>query len=127
MSQEEAAILRDRAQAFLRNAKRLFEEGEHDLAAFSVEQFCQLLSKHKLLVRTGTYPRTHSLLRLVRELEACAPDRGLGAFIDAELLFLTKVEDAYIVARYLPRRYEAKETEQLLRFAERFQDVVGHV
>ena len=72
---EEAEILRDRAYAFLRNARRLFEEGEYDLAAFSVEQFCQLILKYKLLIKTGTYPRTHSLLRLLRELDKLEPGK----------------------------------------------------
>ena len=31
-------------------------------------------------------------------------------------MFLTKIEDAHIVARYLPRRYERKEVEELVRY-----------
>lgn len=124
---EEAEILRDRAYAFLRNARRLFEEGEYDLAAFSVEQFCQLILKYKLLIKTGTYPRTHSLLRLLRELDKLEPGKNVGSFIDSELMFLTRIEDAYIVARYLPRRYERKEVEELLKFAERFREVIENI
>jgi len=124
---EEAEILRDRAYAFLRNARRLFEEGEYDLAAFSVEQFCQLILKYKLLIKTGAYPRTHSLLRLLRELDKMEPKKNIRSFIDSELMFLTRIEDAYIVARYLPRRYERKEVEELLKFAERFREVVENI
>jgi HEPN domain-containing protein len=39
MSYEELDILRKRAEAFLRNAKRLLDEGEADLAMFSMEQY----------------------------------------------------------------------------------------
>ena len=124
---EEAEILRDRAYAFLRNARRLFEEGEYDLAAFSAEQFCQLILKYKLLIKTGTYPRTNSLLRLLRELDKLEPGKNVGSFIDSELMFLTRIEDAYIVARYLPRRYERKEVEELLKFAERFREVIENI
>ena len=124
---KEAEILRERAYAFLRNAKRLFEEGEYDLVAFNVEQFCQLILKYKLLIKTGTYPRTHSLLRLLRELDKLEPGKNVGSFIDSELMFLTRIEDAYIVARYLPRRYERKEVEELLKFAERFREVVENI
>ena len=124
---EEAEILRERAYAFLRNARRLFEEGEYDLAAFNVEQFCQLILKYKLLIKTGTYPRTHSLLRLLRELDKLEPEKSLGSFIDSELMFLTRIEDAYIVSRYLPRRYERREVEELLKFAERFREMVENV
>jgi len=64
MSFEEVEVLRRRAEAFLRNAKRLVEEGEYDLAVFNLEQYCQLLLKYRLLIWTGSYPRTHSLRRL---------------------------------------------------------------
>ena len=124
---EEAEILRERAYAFLRNAKRLFEEGEYDLAAFNVEQFCQLILKYKLLIKTGTYPRTNSLLRLLRELDKLQPKKNIRSFIDSELMFLTRIEDAYIVSRYLPRRYERKEVEELLKFAERFREVIENI
>ena len=63
MSFEEAEILKERAEAFLRNAKRLIEEKEWDLAMFSLEQYSQLILKYKLLVKYGTYPRTHSIRR----------------------------------------------------------------
>ena len=124
---EEAEILKERAYAFLRNAKRLFAEKEYDLAAFSIEQFCQLILKYKLLIKTGTYPRTHSLLRLLRELAKLAPEKDLTKFIDSEIMFLTRVEDAYIVSRYLPRRYERREVEELLKFADRFREVVEDI
>jgi HEPN domain-containing protein len=60
VSFEEAEILRLRAEAFLRNAERLYAEGEYDLAAFNIEQHCQLVLKYKLLVKTGAYPRALS-------------------------------------------------------------------
>ena len=36
MSFEEAELLRERAEAFLRNAQRLLEEGEADIAVFNL-------------------------------------------------------------------------------------------
>ena len=101
--------------------------GEYDLAAFSIEQFCQRVLKYKLLIKTGTYPRTRSLLRLLRELVKLAPEKDLTKFIDSEIMFLTRVEDAYIVSRYLPRRYERREVEELLKFADRFREVVEDI
>ena len=127
MAAEEAEILRERANAFLRNAKHLFEEGEYDLASFCIEQFCQLTLKHKLLLKSGTYPRTHSLVRLLRELDKLVPEKNLEKFIESEIMNLTRIEDAYIVARYLPRRYERKEVEHLLKFAERFKEALEDV
>ncbi len=52
MSFEEAEILKERAEAFLINAKRLIEEGFYDIAAFNLEQYCQLILKYKLLIKT---------------------------------------------------------------------------
>ena len=42
-------------------------------------------------------------------------------------MFLTRIEDAYIVARYLPRRYERREIEEPLKFAERFKEVIENI
>ena len=116
MSFEEAEILRERAEAFLRNAERLFREGEYDLAAFSIEQYCQLILKYKLLVKTGAYPRTHSITRLIRLLSKISPEASRLLEDERGVLILTKIEDAYIGARYLPRRYEEREVEAMLRF-----------
>ena len=118
MSFKEAEIIRKRAEAFLRNAERLLTEGEWDLAAFNLEQYCQLILKYKLLTRTGSYPRTHSLIRLLRELGRLSKREEAEKFIERNVLYLTKIEDAYIGARYLPRRYEEAEVRQLLRFVE---------
>ena len=127
MSADEAEILRMRAHAFLRNAKRLLDEGEYDLAAFNIEQFCQLILKYKLLVRTGTYPRTHSIIRLLRDLDKLVPEKNLARFIDSEIILLTKMEDAHIGSRYLPRRYERREVEELLKLADRLEEVIRDV
>lgn len=42
-------------------------------------------------------------------------------------MLLTKVEDAYIGSRYLPRRYERREVEEILRFAEKLEKVVRDI
>ena len=127
MSFEEAEILRKRAEDFLRNAERLVEEQVWDLAAFNIEQYCQLLLKYKLLVKTGTYPRTHSLTGLVRRLSEFSPN--LKTPLKGEnIVYLTKVEDAYIGARYLPRRYEELEVKSVLKFVkEVFKPLVEQV
>ena len=123
MAAEQAEILRIRANSFLKNASRLLLEEEYDLAAFNIEQFCQLLLKYKLLQKTVTYPRVHSPVRLLRELAAASrSSKVITQFIESEIMLLTKVEDAYIVSRYLPRRYERREVEVLLEFGERVQE-----
>ena len=101
---------------FLENARHLIGEGVYDLAAFNIGQYCQLILKYKLLIKTGTYPRTHSLTRLVGELSKL--DSTLNTLIDREeyLLMLTKIEDACIGSRYLPRKYSRIEVEAIMRF-----------
>jgi len=116
MSFEQAEILRERAEAFLVNAEDLMRRGVWDLAAFDIEQYCQLMLKYKLLVKTGTYPRTHSITRLLRHLAETAQPVGIFLEDPENMLYLTKVEDAYIGARYLPRRYEEVEVRSMLKF-----------
>lgn len=113
MSFEELEVLKERAEEFLRNAEKLFQEGIYDLAAFNIEQYCQLILKYKLLIKTGTYPRTHSLIRFIREL---AKMDGRANELLKDIVMVTKVEDAYIGARYLPRRYEREEVEAMLKY-----------
>jgi len=116
LSFEEAEILKERAEAFLKNAEKLVTEGIYDLAIFNMEQYCQLILKYKLLIKTGTYPRTRSIIRLLRELSKIVEElKGLLNSKEA-MIYLTKIEDAYIGARYLPRRYEEIEVKEVLRF-----------
>lgn len=128
MSFEEAEILRERAVHFLENAKELIEKGVYDLAAFNLEQYCRLMLKYMLLVETGTYPRTHSITRLLEILSSVKP--GLRVLLEDEnsYLMITKLEDAYIGARYLPRRYAEKEVRAMYRFVvEVFKRVIESV
>ncbi len=114
MSYEEAELMKRRAEAFLRNAKRLIEEGEWDLAVFNLEQYCQLILKYKLLVKKGSYPRTHSLRSLIRSL---GQPEMLKLIEDEEHLhYIARLEEAYIVSRYIPYSYEEKEVLDLYRF-----------
>ncbi|MEZ0394454.1 MAG: HEPN domain-containing protein [Desulfurococcaceae archaeon] len=125
MSFEEAEILRERAHMFLENAEYLIGRGYYDLAVFNLEQYCQLILKYKLLVKTATYPRIHSLTRLINILAQIEPN--VRTLIEREEYFilLTKLEDAYIGSRYLPRRYAEVEARALYRFVkEVFQRIV---
>ena len=97
LSFEEAEILKDRAEAFLRNAEYLISVSEWDLAIFCIEQYCQLILKYKLLIKSGSYPRTYSIRELIKRLSLY--DRKIEILLEDEnnLLYLTKLEDAYIV------------------------------
>jgi HEPN domain-containing protein len=128
MSFKEAEILNERAKAFLENAERLIKEGKFDLAAFNIEQYCQLTLKYKLLIKTGTYPRTHSIMSLLHLLSSISKEIKNFLENSNNILYLTKIEDAYIGARYLPRLYEESEVKDMLRFAiEEFRKVAEKI
>ncbi len=128
MSFEEAEIVKKRAEAFLRNAKRLIEEGEYDLAVFNLEQYCQLMLKYKLLLKKGSYPRTHSLRRLIRELSWFNKEILVLVNDVKNLHYIARLEEAYIVSRYLPITYEENEVRDLLKFVEEvFKKIVDPV
>jgi len=128
MSFEETEVLKERAEAFLTNSERLVSEGFFDLAAFSLGQYCQLMLEYKLLLKTGAYPRTHLLTRLLREISKIDPKVSQLLEREDSILFLTKLEDAYIGARYLPRRYEEVEVKALLKYVrEVFKPIIDRV
>ena len=128
MSFEELEIIRRRAEAFLANAHHLLEIGEWDLAVFSLEQYCQLILKYKLLVKLGSYPRTHSLRRLIRELARV--NHGLNTLVEDEenLHYIARLEEAYIASKYLPYSYEKKEAWSLYKFVlNKFKPLIDEV
>ncbi|MCX8189429.1 MAG: HEPN domain-containing protein [Nitrososphaeria archaeon] len=128
MSLEDAEVIRRRAEAFLANAQHLIEINEWDLAVFNLEQYCQLILKYKLLIKSGSYPRTYSLRGLIRELAKISP--SLQTFIDdeANLHYIARLEEAYIASRYFPYSYEEKETRSLQKFViEKFKPLVDEI
>jgi HEPN domain-containing protein len=128
VSFEEVELLRSRAESFLRNALRLIEEGEADIAVFSLEQYCQLILKYKLLVYTGSYPRTHSIRLLIRELGK-VDSRVLVLVSDVRNLhYVARLEEAYISSRYLPYKYTIEEVKDISRFIlEVFKPIVDSI
>ena len=116
MSFEEAEIIRRRAEAFLRNAERLMAEGEWDLAAFNLKQYYQLILKYKVLIRTGSYPGTHSLRTLIRILGRDNPKLLELVEDERHLHYIARLEEAYIASRYLPYTYEQKEVADIHKF-----------
>lgn len=108
--------MRRRAEGFLRNALRLIDEGEADLAVFNLEQYCQLILKYRLLLAKGSYTRTRSLRRLIRELGEVDP-RVLALVNDLRNLhYIARLEEAYIASRYLPIDYTVEEVRDIARF-----------
>ncbi|MBC7091543.1 MAG: HEPN domain-containing protein [Nitrososphaeria archaeon] len=128
MSFEEAEILKVRAEAFLRNAKALIDNREWDLAIFNLKQFCQLILKYKLLVKRGGYLKTHSLRTILRVLGQDNPKLLELVEDERNLHYIARIEEAYIVARYLPYTFEEKEVLDIYRFVvEVFKPIVESI
>ena len=92
------------------------DEGEWDLAIFNLEQYCRLILKYKLLVRKGSYPRTHSLRALIRILSQGTSEILKLVEEERYLHYIARLEEAYIASRYLPYVYEEKEVRSLYKF-----------
>src|SRR3972149_2438417 len=118
MSFEEAEVLRERAEGFLKIAQDQFKKGVFDLAAFNLEQYCQLILKSKLLMKADAYFWTPSPMKLVRKLSQISPELIPLLANEESVLYLTKIEDFYIGARYLPRRVERGEVKGAQKFVE---------
>jgi HEPN domain-containing protein len=68
------------------------------------------------------------LTRLADELAKLEPQTKTLLDREDNMLLLTKLEDAYIGARHLPRKYREREVEAMLRFVmEVFKPVVERV
>lgn len=128
MSFEETEVIKRRAEAFLRTAKYLLENGEWDLSVFNLEQYCQLILKYKLLVKAGSYSRTHSLRRLIRELAKINPKLQSLIKDEDKLHYVARLEEAYLTSRYIPYVYEENETRSLFKFVmEVFKPLIDEV
>lgn len=116
-------LLKRRALSFLRNARSSFELGEYDIALFNMEQFIQLYSKYLLYRRIGDYPKTHSIIRLLKDIARVYDAKELENFIEDNLEGLYLLEEAYISSRYLPREYDMNIAEKLLKLSEKALEV----
>ena len=124
VTRSEARILKERALLFLENAKSLIKQKVFDLAAFNLEQFCQLYLKHKLVLLLGDFPKTHSLRVLMREIQKIKGDKRIEDFLSRNASVVGNLESAYITSRYFPKVFEEEEVKQMLDFCEEFKRFV---
>jgi len=117
MRGEEVGKFKEKADAFLDTAIYNFEKGRYDLAAFNIEQAVQLYIKTKLLELLGEFPRTHSLVTLLRELSRVFKEEEVERFRKENIGMLTKLSDVYITSRYYTREFYEEEVKELIEFA----------
>ncbi|RLE55733.1 MAG: hypothetical protein DRJ30_03265 [Candidatus Methanomethylicota archaeon] len=117
-------FLRRRAFAFLESAKSDFTRESYDLVLFHVEQFIQLYLKYLLFRKIGDFPKTHSLIHLIKYVMKIYGEDPLKKFYDENLEILYLLEEAYITSRYLPRQYDREIAERILNFSEKILEVL---
>lgn len=124
MSNYHEDFLKKRALAFLESAKNDFTRRSYDLVLFHVEQFVQLYLKHLLFKKIGDFPKTLSIIRLIRDLMKVYDESFIKEFYEENLETLYLLEEAYITSRYLPRQYDREIAERILKFSERILEVL---
>jgi len=110
--------------SFLESARADYARGDYDLVLFHVEQFLQLYLKHLLYRRIGDFPKSNSLIRLIKEVMRVYEEESLRRFYEENLGTLYLLEEAYIASRYLPGQYDREIAERILRFAEKSLEVL---
>ncbi|BDB99505.1 HEPN domain-containing protein [Saccharolobus caldissimus] len=109
------SFLRKNSLSFLKEAERNLNEGEYNLAMFHLEQALQLALKFVLYERTGTYEKTHNLIKLLEDVIRITNNDRLRELLDNESSTLDLIQQAYIGARYLPYEYSKNSVIAALR------------
>jgi len=127
VTKKEAEFLKERAINFLKNGKYLLEKGILDIAAFNIEQFCQLYLKYKLLLRIGDFSKTHSLKELFGEFAEVVEKGKIKGFVERNISVIANLENAYITSRYIPMKFEESEVKEMVRFAKKFKSFIDGI
>ena len=128
MSHGEVALLRDRALRMLESGKRSLREGDYDIAAFMADQAVQLYLESVIFELTGEVPRAHAIRQLMSALKDLLSNPSLfDDFVRENRSLFIRLEEAYISSRYMPRKYDREEAEELLSFSEKVIEFVKSV
>ncbi|MCF8885681.1 MAG: HEPN domain-containing protein [Nitrososphaerota archaeon] len=128
MSYSEVSLLRDRALRMLKSGRRSLLEGDYDIAAFMADQAVQLYIKSVIFELTGELPRVHVVRQLINILRDLLGDPDVfDGFVRENRSLLIRLEEAYISSRYMPRKYDREEAEELLDFAEKVIEFVKSI
>ncbi len=113
-----------RAVVYLREARRLYQEGEYDISLVMAEQAAQLAIKAVYARLLGNVPRGHNLRRLLGYLaqvlrEAGREEEGtrITSFMGSNRDALVLLEDAYTLGRYAAPGYTRSEAEKGISIA----------
>jgi len=122
---DEVDLMRRRARGFLEAAEYMFGRGIYDLAAFNSEQASQLYLKATLLELVGDYPKTHSIVALLKELQRL--DGRVKRFIVENKEGLHFLEDAYLTSRYFVKSFDEEDGKYLVLLARKVVELCDGV
>lgn len=115
-----AEFLKQKAESFLDDAKYDIQKKEWFLAAFHLEQTCQLYLKYYLFKELGDYPKIHPLETLLRELEKVYPEnkKEIEKIRQEKASVVGDLDQAYITSRYLPVEFNEFQVKEMLKFTQ---------
>ncbi|BCU69978.1 HEPN domain-containing protein [Stygiolobus caldivivus] len=111
-------FLKRNALDFLDYAKLLLNDGKYNLAMFSLEQALQLGLKYYLSSLTGSFPKTHDVVELLKKVVELTNNAKLSQVLSSEIPTLDLLKQAYIASRYLPVDYDKGAVERALKLVE---------
>jgi HEPN domain-containing protein len=116
-----ADFLKQKAASFLEDAKYDIKTKKWFLAAFHLEQTCQLYLKYYLFKKLGDFPKIHSLNELLEEFKKISPQRKkeIEKIQKEEAGTIGDLNQAYITSRYLPVEFNKFQVDKMLKFTKK--------
>lgn len=113
-----ADFLKEKAEGFLADAKYDISQNRWFLAAFHLEQTCQLYLKYCLFKKFGDFPKAHSLNELFEEFKKGFPKKTkkIEKIQKDKASVIGDLNQAYITSRYLPVDFTQHQIEKMLEF-----------
>ncbi|MEM1627189.1 MAG: HEPN domain-containing protein [Sulfolobaceae archaeon] len=118
-------FLKNNALDFLNYARLLLRDGRYNLALFSLEQALQLGLKYYISKLTGSFPKMHDVVELLKKIIELTGNKKLKEILNAEISTLDLLKQAYIASRYLPTSYDKEAVEKALNVVEAILNELG--
>ncbi|QIW23654.1 HEPN domain-containing protein [Sulfolobus sp. S-194] len=118
-------FLKRNALDFLNYAKLLLHDNKYNLALFSLEQALQLGLKYYISMLTGSFPKTHDVVDLLKKIIELTRNKKLKEILDSEISTLDLLKQAYIASMYLPTTYDKEAVEKTLNVVEAILNELG--
>jgi len=112
-----ADFLKKRADEFFETADYHLKKHSYSLAAFDLEQTCQLYLKYYLFLKIKDFPKTHFLRELLKGIEKAYNVRNKVKILEEEnVSVIGDLEQAYLTSRYLPSEFTKFQVEKMREF-----------